>query len=263
MKMKSALFLTLALTACSSVHSAWQTRTDPFTTQQAAKIIDNTVVPEGSSTQGERIEQISAYFLGTPYQSDTLSGSATQPEVLVADFNGVDCFTLIDYVNALSHSQKPDDFLPQLIKTRYIDSKVDYLHRKHFFTDWFATMPRNATDVTTLISQDYVTVRKNLNRKSDGGEFISGLGTVSREINYIAGAHINQSVLDNLRTGDFIGVYSPIAGLDVSHVGIVIKKDGKVWFRNASSLDKNQKVVDSPLLDYMKSKPGIIVLRAL
>ncbi|EBE4966290.1 DUF1460 domain-containing protein, partial [Salmonella enterica] len=54
----------------------------------------------------------------------------------------------------------------------------------------------------------------------------------------------------------------PLEGLDVSHVGIVVRHDGQVWFRNASSLAANRKVVDSPFLEYMRAKPGIVVLRA-
>lgn len=49
--------------------------------------------------------------------------------------------------------------------------------------------------------------------------------------------------------------------LDVSHVGIIIKDHNNIWFRNASSLAKNRKVVDSPFIRYMATKPGIVVLR--
>ncbi|ECV2939181.1 N-acetylmuramoyl-L-alanine amidase-like domain-containing protein, partial [Salmonella enterica subsp. enterica serovar 4,[5],12:i:-] len=51
-------------------------------------------------------------------------------------------------------------------------------------------------------------------------------------------------------------------GLDVSHVGIVVRHDEQVWFRNASSLAANRKVVDTPFMEYMHSRPGIVVLRA-
>lgn len=69
-------------------------------------------------------------------------------------------------------------------------------------------------------------------------------------------------MLDNLKTGDYVGVYTQLEGLDVTHVGVVIRHDGQVWFRNASSLSANQKVIDTPLMEYAHAKPGIIVLRA-
>lgn len=64
-----------------------------------------------------------------------------------------------------------------------------------------------------------------------------------------------------MQTGDYVGIYSPLAGLDVSHTGIIIKKGNQVWLRNASSLKKNMKVVDTPLLSYIKTRPGIVIAR--
>jgi len=69
-------------------------------------------------------------------------------------------------------------------------------------------------------------------------------------------------MLDQMKNEDYVGVYSPLEGLDVSHVGIVVCHDGQVWFRNASSLAASRKVVDSPFLEYMRAKPGMVVLRA-
>ncbi|EDN0048312.1 DUF1460 domain-containing protein, partial [Salmonella enterica subsp. enterica serovar Indiana] len=105
-------------------------------------------------------------------------------------------------------------------------------------------------------------VDKQLNHKPDGGEYIPGLGIHPRKINYIPGRAINQQVMNHLKNGDYIGVYSPLDGLDVSHVGIVVRHDEQVWFRNASSLAANRKVVDTPFMEYMHSRPGIVVLRA-
>lgn len=72
---------------------------------------------------------------------------------------------------------------------------------------------------------------------------------------------INQILLQRLKTGDFVGIYSPLDGLDVSHVGIIIRKNNKIYFRNASLLTKNRKVIDTLLETYLKNKPGIVVLR--
>ncbi|MEA5217531.1 DUF1460 domain-containing protein [Enterobacter cloacae] len=194
--------------------------------------------------------------------ANTLIGDPDTPEILVADFNRVDCFTLIDYVEALTHSNDQKSFLQNLVRIRYTGGHVDYLHRRHFFSDWFATAPRNARDIPPYISPDYIVVDKQLNRKQDGGEYIPGLGIHLRKINYIPGKAINQKVVNHLNDGDYVGIYSPLDGLDVSHVGIVVRHDGQVWFRNTSSLTGNRKVMDSPFLEYMRTKPGIVVLRA-
>ncbi|MGK3144066.1 DUF1460 domain-containing protein [Pantoea sp. C2G6] len=213
--------------------------------------------------QGEKISQISAAFLGTPYQADTLIGSPDTPEALVMNFSGVDCYTLIDYVQALSRSHDRASFQANLIRTRYVEEEVSYLTRRHFFSDWFAESPRNADDVTRSLSPRVVRVVKQLNRKADGIVYVPGLRVVSRSITYIPASAITRQVLDRIENGDYVGVYSPAEGLDVSHVGIAVRHDGQLWFRNASSLAASRQVVDAPFSDYMRLKPGIVVLRPL
>lgn len=250
------------LTACATPGTdKYQTIMDTVTAEKVSQIIRSDVIPSSDENHGEVISRVSSAFLDTSYQADTLIGGPGTPEALVVNFNGVDCFTLADYVEALTHSHDQKSFLHNLTQVRYTGGNVDYLSRRHFFSDWFATTPHNARDVTPDISPDYATANKQLNRKPDGGEYIPGLGIHSRKINYIPGNTISHQVLDRLKTGDYVGVYSPLEGLDVSHVGIVVRHDRQVWFRNASSLAANRKVVDSPFLEYMRAKPGIVVLR--
>ncbi|PHZ34018.1 N-acetylmuramoyl-L-alanine amidase-like domain-containing protein, partial [Yersinia kristensenii] len=80
---------------------------------------------------------------------------------------------------------------------------------------------------------------------------------------YIPAEFINEAVVSQLKTGDYIGIYTKINGLDVTHTGIFIMTPDGPMLRNASSLKSNMKVVDSPFIQYVKDKPGIIVLRAL
>lgn len=230
--------------------------------EKVNNIIENDVIPNKFKSRGELIDQVSYQFLGTPYLANTLIGSPSEQEILVINFDGVDCFTYIDYVMALTKAIDQPSFLKELVNIRYTDDDVTYYKRKHFFSDWYGVLPQNAFDVTTMLSPDTVTVQKKLNQKADGSEYIIGLGVTARDITYIPSSKIDQKVLDKIQTGDFIGVYSPIAGLDVSHTGIAINKDNQVWYRNASSLSKNNKVVDTLLIDYIETKPGIIVLRA-
>ncbi|ATV45509.1 DUF1460 domain-containing protein [Pectobacterium brasiliense] len=260
--MLAFLFIPACLISCASPNAqTYGTAIDEATAKTASMIIASEVIPTSGKSHGEIIRQVSSAFLNTPYKANSLIGSPDKPEVLVANFNGVDCFTLVDYVEALSRSQDQKSFLKNLTRTRYTNSHVSYLTRRHFFTDWYATAPRNAIDVTRDISPAYVTVDKKLNRSPQGGEYVKGLGITARKINYIPGDLIDIHVLSHLKTGDYVGVYSPLEGLDVSHIGIVIRQGGEVWFRHASSLQANRKVIDSPFLEYMHSKPGIVVLR--
>ena len=209
----------------------------------------------------ERSETVSRQFLGVPYGANTLIGSANESEQLVVELQKVDCFTYADYVEALKRADNREEFIDRLIEVRYKDGSVGFQNRKHFFTDWSVSAPAIATDVTTSLSANPIQVTKNLNKKDSGGVYLPGLPVVPRTISYIPSQLIDSSVLGRLRTGDYIGAYAEDGGLDVTHVGIFIDTPDGPVLRNASSLRANNKVVDSPLLDYLKTVPGVVVLR--
>ncbi|CQI88482.1 putative lipoprotein [Yersinia rohdei] len=236
---------------------------DNDTEKYITHIIDSQKDAANSGHLGNIINNVSADFLGTPYKANMLIGSSTQSEKLVINLNGLDCFTYLDYVNALSKSTETNNFVKQLINTRYINSDISYKNRKHFFTDWSQRYPLNARDVTAEISPHSVVVTKHLNQRENGSEFIPTLGVTTRDVVYIPAAFVDRQVVHNLKTGDYIGIYTHIKGLDVTHAGIFIMTPNGAIFRHASSLKNNSGVVDLPFIDYVKNTPGIIVLRAL
>lgn len=214
-------------------------------------------------TKGDMISLISREFIDTPYVANMLQGSITTPEKLVIDFRGLDCFTYLDYVEAMSKSNSRQDFIENLIRTRYVGGDVNFLHRRHFFSDWaYQTYPV-AQDVTAEISPLALVADKHLNLKADGTTYLPGLPVVDRRITYIPAADIDAGMIGRLKTGDYIGIYTNIAGLDVTHVGIFVMTDKGPMFRNASSKKAKMKVVDSPFLEYVAKTTGIIVLRSL
>ena len=235
---------------------------DSASAARVDKIIAEKVAPYAGEPHGETLARVSAAFLGTRYQAGTLAGGPATSEALVVNFNGVDCFTFADYIEALSRSRDRQSFINNLARIRYVNGRVDYLSRRHFFSDWFATAPRNALDITPTLSPRYLTVQKQLNIKPGGGVFIPGLPVRPRSINYIPGKAVDDRLLEKLKEGDYVGIYSPLVGLDVTHVGVVVRREGQVWFRDASSTVSERKVIDSPFLAYVRSKPGIVVLRA-
>ena len=209
----------------------------------------------------ERSETVSRQFLGVPYGANTLVGSATEPEQLVIELQKLDCFTYADYVEALKRAKNREEFIDSLIQVRYKGGVVGFQNRKHFFTDWSVSTPAIATDVTTSLSANSIQVTKTLNKKDSGGVYLPGMPVVPRTISYIPSQQVDSSVLGRLRTGDYIGAYAEDGGLDVTHVGIFIDTSDGPVLRNASSLRANSKVVDSPLLDYLQTVPGVVVLR--
>ncbi|MFD8248827.1 DUF1460 domain-containing protein [Nocardia sp. NPDC059691] len=237
-------------------------RLDDVTARKLDELLSLRAQAPASASKAELIELLSRRFLGTPYGANMLVGSATQPEQLVIDLRRVDCFTFLDYVEALTRSTDREQFTTNLIRTRYAGGHVDFQQRKHFFTDWSNVTDVAATDITATLSTAAVTVTEHLNAKADGGTYLPGLPVVDRAITYIPSAAVGQDVVSGLRTGDYIGAYADQPGLDVTHVGIFVMTDAGPVFRNASSLAGNDKVVDSPFAEYVRSTPGIVVLRA-
>ncbi len=219
------------------------------------------VIGKPDTTQ-RQVEFLSGNFLGTPYKGSTLRGDIDTPEIFTINLKGMDCFTYIDYVEALRLSDTYDEFSPNLKKIRYKKGNVSFQNRNHFFSDWPAQNRENVMDVTYQVgSGKAIAVEKSLNLKADGSTFLPGIPIVQREFYYIPSSAIDDETLGKLHTGDYVGMYTDIEGLDVTHTGIVIKKDDAVYLRHASSKKSNRKVVDEDFIEYIQNVPGIVVYR--
>jgi len=197
-----------------------------------------------------KIAEISKCFLGISYKKNTLLGSPKIEEELVINFEGVDCMTFIEYVEALRLSEDLNSFINNLKNVRYFDGIVDFKKRRHFFTDWQDL--KSIKNVTEEINyRSYCNVMKNLN-------VIEGIASKLKIINYIPSESI-EKILSKLKTGDYCGFYTSKDGLDVVHVGIIIKDKNCIKLRHSSSLKGF--VVDEDFLEYSKQKEGIIIFR--
>jgi hypothetical protein len=215
----------------------------------------------GIEGTGRRIEFISRQFLDVPYKESTLIGTKRTPEMFTINLAAVDCFTYLDYVEAMRRSNNFATFKETLKIVRYREGKIDYTSRNHFFTDWIESNPF-VRDVTAGVGRDKTkTVHKNINDRGEGTYFLSGILPVDRDITYVPGRAIDTGILRRLRNGDYVGIYSRAKGLDVSHVGVVIKARGKTFLRHASSSSSHRKVIEEDFLAYVAAKPGMVVLR--
>jgi len=209
---------------------------------------------------GARIDFLSGHFRNIDYKESTLTGSADIPEVLTVNLSGVDCFTYLDYIEAMRLSGSFSEFIENLKKARYRNGKIAFKNRNHFFTDWREFNSGFIDDVTAQTGgRKTKTTIKILNEKADSTFFINGIKPVQREIKYIPSDVIDDAVMNKIKTGNYAGIYSDIKGLDVSHVGILIKNNNAVNLRHASS--EKGKVVEQDFREYIINKPGIIILR--
>ncbi len=209
---------------------------------------------------GERIGFLSEIFLDIAYKELTLIGDEKTREALAINLKEVDCFTYIDYIEAMRLSGSFLEFVENLKRIRYRNAVIAYENRNHFFTDWLGHNSDLISDYTEKIGGKKIKkIKKVLNEVQKGIYILEGIASVKREIIYIPSDAFDSSVIKKIKTGDYAGIYSNIQGLDVSHVGIIIKQNGTVYLRHASS-DK-RKVIDQDLKEYISDKPGIIILR--
>jgi len=206
----------------------------------------------------DKINLLSRQFLNIPYKENSLAGSQNKPEIFVINLEAVDCFTLIDNVEAMRLSKSFDEFKDCLRDIRYQDGVVNFENRNHFFINWREYNSDFVEDVTSKVGLSEQ-VAKELNDRGDGTFYLPGVACIKSTINYIPSESVNNKVINKLKTGDYIGMYSDKPGLDVSHVGILIKDNDSTVLRHASQ--KFNKVVDEDFEEYIKNKPGIIVLR--
>lgn len=252
--------------------------------------------------QGDRIEALSSTFLDVPYQGHRLVGSATVAEQLTINLSGLDCFTYLDYVETMRRSVGWDDFRDELRQVRYKRGEVSWQNRRHFFSDWVAAGDGRVVDRTQEVGGARARVAaKQLNRKADGGRWLDDIPVVPRRVAYIPSSMLDAAVLAKIRSGDYIGIFTPQAGLDVSHNGIAIweqrsaggtsgleaqaglatkavaaaegvvqpptneetRTGQRLLFRHASSRASTGKVVEEDFVAYVRKRPGIVVYRAI
>ena len=255
------LGLLWVLSACASVPVNPALDLGRFSPQSLQEII---VRARGLEAAGPRIEFLSRQFLDVPYGAGTLLGSADTPEALTINLAALDCYTYLDYVEALRRSATFDEFPQQVTAVRYRHGNVSWRNRRHFFSDWVTGEAGPARDVTARLGGTATAyARKTLNRADDGGVLLEGIPVVERTIAYIPAERLDEALARRLATGDYLGVYAEDPGLDVTHAGIAVRRADGLYFRHASTLRGQRRVVEVPLLDYFRRTPGMVVYRVV
>jgi len=255
---KNILFITLIFISNLAISSEFKTSINlgKFSIIDLNNILKITTKIKDSKN---KIKFISEKFKGIRYKRHTLS-SPNLPETFIINFAALDCFTYLDYIEALRRSISFSDFLINLKLVRYQEGQVNYFTRNHFFTTWQFENKSEIEDVTSKVGANKTSVViKFLNQKKNGNLYLPKITITKIERTFIPSNLIDKEIISKLENGDYIGIYSPKMGLDISHVGILIKQDEQVLFRHASLL--NKKVIDSDFLKYISTKAGIVIFR--
>jgi hypothetical protein len=255
-------------------------------------ILAGLLVAASAAAQGDfpaKVAQTSRSLLGIKYKEGPL-GEGTDG-VFDSDplfsFDLVDCVTFVEETLAKARAQDDAGFLPELLKIRYKDGQVAYESRNHFTeADW---LPHNIQagflrDITDEVAgTDARTATKRVSKKAWyaaksekdlKGPRVAGLNAGEKtalvakwralganlpdetaSLRYLPIEKLPEHA-DRIPSGTVVALVrgenskSPTM---VSHMGLVVRVDGKAYFRHASF---NDKVIDVPLVDYFRKYEG-------
>lgn len=251
--------------------------------------------------QVDRIDYLSAYFLGRPYINNP-QGEGDHGDIDQAPlyrFDGFDCVTYINNILALSRSFDVPSFLTQLLQINYYQGIPKFENRFHFMSvDWNSQNQKNK--ITKDVTENFVDANKNKMVLFAEGEidkpgwFLKraeneGIERAEKLNNYARQCHIEfarlpylplvklfdsdknpeQVIFNQIPHAAVVEIVRPNwqlkekigANLHVSHIGFAIRKNNQVYFRHASSEQK--KVVEVLLVDYLKDYLGSSTVKGI
>ena len=233
---------------------------------------------------GDLVLKIGLDFLNTPYVAKTLD--KTKEEKLVVNLHQLDCTTFAENCLALARTVKsdkanPETFCSELESIRYRGGKMDgYTSRLHYFSEWILdnearhhvkamaeemegkVLPVNLNFMSTH-PQEYPQL---INNPTETEQIKTIEGKVSAQKFYFIPTDQFASIEGLVKDGDIVTLTTSIPGIDVSHVGILLNKDGRIHLLHASSSIQKVVVSTEPFAQYLtksKKTTGVMIARAV
>ncbi len=279
-------FLLLLFTQCSGIEKM---NLDTYSTsfEEDNRILESVLVQlaeEEVTPSGELMVKVGHLFLETPYVASTLETEGD--ERLIINLREMDCTTFAENCLALTRtikSQKPglDRFAQELASVRYRDARIKgYTSRLHYTTDWIYNNQQKqlVSDVTGKIVD--IPYNKRINFMSthpdsymhlkNNAVCVAEMAAIEDDISQRDYYYIPKERIANLESqlqdGDIVAFTTSIEGLDVSHMGILVRKNNRIHLMHASLSAKKVEITEEPLADYLKDSKtvtGIMVARPL
>lgn len=238
--------------------------------RQVFERIASAVFGKVSLPTSELIVAIALEMRGTPYVSGTLE---TVPEELNIYLDKTDCILFVETCLCLALTFKSDNptyeaFVEQVRQMRYRDGVVDgYPSRLHYTSEWLqqsvarGILSEYTCRYGTPLKQqfNFMSTHTSAYRqlKNDPAA-VSAIRKTERSLEQEGGycvvtqQRLKEGGMD-LREGDLVFFVSKVAGLDITHVGI-LHRMGRDWhFIHASSKAGKVIVETRSLADYAAS----------
>jgi hypothetical protein len=280
MKSKTIIILLITIVLSGNLFAS-----DPVISSMDKAIIKNKLdkfSKERSLPIGDLVLKIGLDFLNTPYVGKTLDKS--KEEKLVINLHQLDCTTFAENCLALARtakSDKPsvDKFCFELEGIRYRGGKMDgYASRLHYFSEWIADN-ENRHHVQSMAAQmggkllplNLYIMSKNpkeypqlINDPTTTAQIQVIEEKISAQKFYYIPVEQFESIESLVKDGDIVTLTTSIPGVDVSHVGILMNKDGRVHLLHASSSMMKVTISTEPFSQYLaksKKTTGVMIAR--
>lgn len=282
--MKSNMFLAFFL---SVVFSGSLLAADPVISAMDKAMLKNKLEKfskDHSLPMGDLVLKIGLDFLNTPYVGKTLD--KTKEEKLVINLHQLDCTTFAENCLALARtikSEKPGipAFYSELESIRYRGGKMDgYASRLHYFSEWIMDNESRNHVKSMAASMGGAILPLSLNIMSthpeDYPQLINDASATTQikaiedkisaqKFYYIP--TVNFGRIEGLvNDGDIVTLTTAIPGIDVSHVGILLKKEDRVYLLHASSSAQKVVISTEPFAQYLtksKKTTGVMIARPI
>lgn len=222
-------------------------------------------------TGSERMAYIGQMLLGTPYVAHTLEGDE---ELLRVNIDELDCTTFVETVAAMALTVAEGrtswrDFIYHLENIRYRNGEMDgYGSRLHYICDWVVNngFRGNVREITTDLdgvryavkSIDFMTENRDKYTSLADSATYEKIRTVesgyrNHRFPFVkSSAFGTKEVMKKLRSGDILAFTSTLKNLDVTHMGMVLVRDGVPHVMHASMSAGKVVVSDVPIGEFMR-----------
>ncbi len=239
---------------------------------------------------GEAIVRLGESFVGTPYRAGTLE--APGPEHVVVNLRELDCVTFVETVIALTRFVRQDGvaalgdslaararYETYLRAIRYRAGILEgYASRLHYFSDWLAeNAAAGHVDIVTASLGGTADPRPLTFMTSHADAYPALSDSVTLVTLQVVEARLNAGpqrqvipkdsiagIVNGIHNGDIIAAATTVAGLDVSHTGFAIWKNGELHLMHAPLTGSPVEISPLPLAERIKgisSQWGIMVAR--
>lgn len=213
------------------------------------------------------LSETGLFFLNTPYVAGVLDKDPTEP--LVVNMRQLDCVTFVEHTLALTllmkrQSQEWNDYIALLQQLRYRNGQCDgYASRLHYLSEWIQQAEANGYveektcewgGLKQAIHFHLLTdaVKKKQGEQSDSIA-MSRLLHMEKNLSEQDYCYLPKDALSShLNDGDIIAFCADGKGIDVWHVGIVLKQGNDSHLLHASSVSKKVIISSQTLREYMQ-----------